>query len=352
MSAGFTQIELERLPYPEVIKQISFEEIFQGYLTDLKERDPNYDALIETDPAIILLQVMAYREFVLRQKFNDVAKSLMLAYAIGNDLDHIAALFGVKRVLIKEGDSNASPPVEDEFETDENLRRRTQLSLEGHTTAGSEGSYAFWALSTESTESGGVKDIDVSSGLSSFDPTGAMFNGVRQKLELALKTHESLVLEPAEVQLIYSSWNAQGHVYITVLARKGSGQPNALLLDAVFEKLNGTEIRPLTDYLHVQGPTQLHQYTIDANLFFYKGPDPAVVKAHAIEQLQKYVTEHHKLGHNIELSGVYGALQRPGVQRVELFSTTDKSFMETINVINTEAAFCERVDVYIKGIDE
>ena len=49
-----------------MVDELDFEAIFQAYLADFTARNPGYDALVESDPAIILLQTMAYRE-----KLND-----------------------------------------------------------------------------------------------------------------------------------------------------------------------------------------------------------------------------------------------------------------------------------------
>ncbi len=349
---SFTEIELERLPLPELIESLNFEVIFKEMWEDLVKRAPTYDALIETDPAIILLQDAAYREVLQRQRINDVAKGLLLAYAKGLALDHLAGNFGVERLLIEDGDSTTYPPILPEWESDENLRKRTQLSLEGHTTAGSEGSYVFWGLSTKSTENGGVKDIDVSIRMQLIDPFGNEFRALKAKIEQAHKEEKKLELDETELFLILESWHGQGHVYITVLGRENNGEPNEALLNAVFEKIDADEIRPLTDFVHVQAPEQIFEYRIDAALYFYKGPDSDVVLKFARTQIEQYVSDHHKFGHNIELSGVHAALQQPGVQRVELLQITENSFVKSIKVSRVEVAYCTKINIIKKGIDE
>ena len=119
--SNFTPIDLSKLPAPDVIETLDFETLLTNYINDFVARNPNYATLLESDPAIILMQVVAYREMLLRARINEAAKANMLAYATKGDLDNLAAFFGVERL---------------EDETDERLRKRTQLALEGFSTAG------------------------------------------------------------------------------------------------------------------------------------------------------------------------------------------------------------------------
>ena len=52
---------------------------------------PALDTLgLETEPLTILLEVFAYRETLLRALVNDKARAVLIAYATGSDLDHLA----------------------------------------------------------------------------------------------------------------------------------------------------------------------------------------------------------------------------------------------------------------------
>lgn len=299
--SAFTQIQLERLPSPKVIQTLDFEAIVTSMLADLQARDPEYTALVESDPGVKLLQVGAYRELCCRARINEAAKACMLAYAKGSDLDHLSALFGIERQLISAGDPTTFPPTPPVYESDDRLRTRTQLSFEGYTTAGSTGSYLFFTLSA----SGQVKDVDV------YMPH-------------------------------------PGQVMVTVLSREGDGTPSQELLNMVYAALNAEEIRPLTDEVLVQAPTQIYHYDLNAKLYFYSGPDPEVVRQVALAKVTEYVTENHLLGHDITESGLHAALHQPGVQRVEIITPMGG----TILVGSTEAAVCDTVTVTIRGVDE
>lgn len=292
-------IDLSRLPAPNVIESLDFETIFDQMLADLRQRAPEYDGLLESDPAHKILQVSAYRELLLRQRLNEAARSVMVAYAQGSDLEQLGALFGVERQVLDPGNPNATPPVPPTYEDIERFRQRIPLSLEGFSTAGPVGAYTFHAFDTSSQ----VKDVTVNS-------------------------------------------PAPGEVVVTVLSQDGDGTPEASLLTDVNTRLNHEDIRPLTDKVTVQGAT-IKPYQIDADLIFFRGPDHSLIVDQVRERVADYVKQQHKLGYDITLSGLYAALHLPGVQNVKLKSPT-----ADITVSPTEAAYCTAINVAEGGYDE
>lgn len=297
--SGFSAIDLTKLPSPDVIETLSFEQIMSEMLQDLRQRDAQLTALLESDPVMKLLQVAAYREVLLRARINDACRAVMLSFARGSTLDQLAALYGVLRQLIDTGNAHAIPPIPPRYESDERLRQRTQLSLEGHSTAGPVGSYIYHALAVDSH----VKDVDVDS-------------------------------------------PSPGHVVVTVLSTDNIGIASDELLNAVTNKLNGKSVRPLTDALSVQRATII-RYRVNAELILYDGPDAELVLSAAQTAARHYVTQHHLLGNDITLSGLYAALHKEGVQRVVLRSPTND-----IRIANDEAAWCDDLSVSIGGRDE
>lgn len=297
--SGFTAIDLAKLPSPEVVEQLDYEQILAAMLADLRARDNQFTALVESDPAYKVLEVAAYRETLLRARINDASRAVMLAYARGSDLENLAAFFGVERQLVDPGDSEAIPPVPPTYEDDNRLRKRVQLSLEGHSTAGPIGSYVFHSLAASAR----VKDVDVAS------PT-------------------------------------PGEVIVTVLSDDEQGVPSTELLSAVESTLNAEDVRPLTDHLTVQ-PAEIMTYQIEASLVLYTGPDAAVVQAAARQSVTDYVRRHHLLGNDITLSGLYAALHKEGVQRVNLISP-----VRDIVVEPHQAAWCSGITITDGGRDE
>lgn len=270
MKNVFSSVDLSELPAPDVVETVGYEQILSGMLTDLRQRSPELDGLLPSDPAYKILEVCAYREMLVRQRINEAARATMVAYAQGADLDNLAANYGVKRLLVSRGDPDAVPPVPEAHESDEALRARVVLSLEGYTTAGSRGSYAFHALSA----SGEVKDVAVSS------------------------------LQP-------------GTVNVAVLSRTANGVADAELIQVVVNALNDETVRPLCDTVVVTSAA-IVDYRIEAVLHVERGAGQAAVAAAAEAAASELVAELHELGRDINRSAILAALHQPGVMKVVL----------------------------------
>lgn len=297
--SSFSAIDLSKLPAPDIVEPLDFETIFAAMLADLKARDSDFDALVESDPAYKILEVAAYREQLLRQRVNDAAKACMVATAVEADLDNLAAYFNVKRLVLDPGDPNAIPPVPPVKEKNDDLRRRIALSLEAQSVAGPEGAYLFHALSAD----GNVQDIDVSS-------------------------------------------PSAGNVVITVLSKVGNGTPDQTLLDAVEAVLTADDVRPLTDNVTVQGASIVN-YSIDAEIVTLSGVSPSIVTQAANDALTAYLADRRGLGRDITRSGLISALMVPNVQNVTITSpATD------VAVSNSQAAYATSITVNQTGIAE
>lgn len=273
---NFTAIDLSKLPPPKVIEELSFEAVFQEMLSDFLEKNPTHSTLLESDPAMIVLEVCAYREMMLRNRINEAAKATMLAYASGSDLENLAATMGGVQKL--------------ENETDERLRQRVQLAPEGFSTAGPVGAYIFHALSA----SNDVKSVSAKS------PN-------------------------------------PGEVLVTILSQDDDGTASEELINTVLEKLSEEDIRPLNDQVTVQS-AEIINYTVEAIITVYSGPSSAVVEEEATTALQKFLNERHAIGKVVALSGIYNALHVDGVKKVELINpeadvvTTDEQAAYCTNV--------------------
>lgn len=294
-------IDFSTLPTPTVVEVLDFENVRAEMLVDLVSRDPAFSALVESDPAIKIIEVCAYRETLLRARINDAARAVLLAHATGADLDNLAALFAVSRKIITPADPTTIPPTPPVLEPDADLRRRVLLSLDGLATAGARNAYIFHALSVA-----GVRDANVMSA-PDYPP---------------------------------------GEVHVFVLGDADSGIPDALTLQRVTAALNAATVRPLTDSVFV-APGEVRPYALAASIYTYPGPDSDVVLANARVGAERYTTDNFRLGRDITLSGLYAALHVPGVQRVELSSPT-------ATIVNTPAqcSRCTGITLAIAGTDE
>lgn len=301
MAGTYTAIDLSQLPPPQVVEVIDYEQILSEILDDFYARmaatGQPFTALVESDPAYKLAETAAYREMLVRQRANSSALAVMLAYAEKSDLDQIGANVNLQRLVLIPADPTTTPPTPAVMETDEAFRARIQLVNESYTTAGSEGSYVFHALSADAN----VKDVQ---------PVSPM----------------------------------PGQVVVYVLSNTGNGAADTPLLNKVAAALNAEEVRPLTDNVTVQSASII-EYTIMAELVLYPGPDATIILQAAQDELQKYVDSTHRVGFDVTISGIYQALHRPGVQTVNL--TIPAS---TIVVNDGQAAYCTATNVTIAGV--
>ena len=126
-------IDLSQLPPPDVVESLDFETLFARRKARLIELHPpeQRDAVaavleLESEPLTKALQENAYRELVLRQRIHEAAQAVMLAYAKGNDLEQVAALFQLQRLVVKPADPVTGTPAV--MEDDADLRMRVQLA--------------------------------------------------------------------------------------------------------------------------------------------------------------------------------------------------------------------------------
>ncbi|MCP3940521.1 MAG: baseplate assembly protein [Desulfobacteraceae bacterium] len=294
MEKALSIVDLSKLPSPKILEELNFETIFDSLITDLKLRSPEFTELVESDPAYKILEVAAYREVLLRQRINESAKAVMLAYASGTDLDNLAANFNVERLIINEGNSKSIPPIEPVFESDIELKKRIQLSFAAYSVAGSKSAYVYYALGADPD----IKDIGVAS-------------------------------------------PSPGIVVVSVLSRLDDGKADQGLRDIVQAALDD-DVRPLTDQVIVQS-ANIVKYTVEASLRILDGPDTDIVLQNAQNEIQTYVDSAHLIGRPVTKSGIYAALHVSGVQNVHLTAPVDD-----VLVNNDEAPYCTNTIITVE----
>ncbi len=301
-----SSVDLSQLPAPDIVDVPDFETLLAVRkaafvaLYPADEQDAARRTLaLESDPVVKLLQENTYREILLRQRINEAAQAVMVAYALSSDLDQLAANYGVGRLVVTPADDNAVPPVAAEMETDDELRLRVPQAFEGLSVAGPTAAYEFHARSAD----GRVADVSATS-------------------------------------------PAPATVLITVLNRDGNGAAPADLLAVVDAALNDESIRPVADRVTVQSAA-IVPYEINATLYFYPGPEAEPILAAARARIEKYIASQARLGRDIRRSAIFAALHVEGVQRVELASPAQDVVLD-----KTQAAWCESWSVLKGGTDE
>ncbi|EKM4700218.1 baseplate assembly protein [Enterobacter roggenkampii] len=299
-------IDLSQLPPPVVVEPLDFETLFAqrkaAFIAMYPEDEQEEIARtleLESEPITMLLEENCYRELLLRQRVNEAARAVMLAYSTDSDLDNLAVNFNVERLTIQEEDDSVTPPIEAVMESDADLRTRTQQAFEGLSVAGPTAAYEFWGRSAD----GRVADI------SAVSPTPAC-------------------------------------VTISVLSREGDGTASDDLLSVVADALNDEEVRPVADRVTVQS-AEIVTYQIDATLYIYPGPEAEPVRQASEQQLKAYIAAQNRLGRDIRLSAIYAALHVEGVQRVELAQP-----VADIVLSEYQASHCTEYTITVGGYDE
>lgn len=293
-------VDLSRLPPPDIVEALEYESILADRKARLKALLgeagilPNWNPDQESDPLVKFLEESAFREMLLRARVNDAARAVMLASATGADLDQIGARYNVARLVVSPGDPAAIPPVPRVMEADDRFRRRIQLAFEGFSTAGPVGAYRFHALSA----SADVKDCGIS--------------------------------RPRP-----------GEVLVTVLSAQGDGSAAPALLAAVAAALNHEKVRPLTDTVLVES-AQILSYEVTAAIEMHPGPDADTVLEAARAAVWAYADSCHAVGALVALSGLDGALHRPGVKRVILSAPASDIIPSA-----AQAAYCTGVTLTV-----
>jgi phage-related baseplate assembly protein len=147
-------INLAELPLMQVLESISTEQILDDRMARFKALWFSYDppnaaqydvGQLEFDPIKITQENSTFFELAVRDRVNQAARAVTLAYAVGGDLDAIASRYpgGVPRL-----DTN-NDGIPDE--RDDRYRRRVWLSPNVLSPHGTAESYVFWALTADPT---------------------------------------------------------------------------------------------------------------------------------------------------------------------------------------------------------
>ncbi|WP_019672321.1 baseplate assembly protein [Psychrobacter lutiphocae] len=123
-------MDISQLPEPSFIERDA-NKITDALIAKYEELSgkPLYPAQADR----LMVDVIAYREMMIRTAINEAAKQNLIAFADGVMLDYLGDFFGVVRL---------------DGETDDQLRTRIRLAPESYATTGSRQAYIYHTLST------------------------------------------------------------------------------------------------------------------------------------------------------------------------------------------------------------
>ena len=260
-------IDLSKLPAPQMLKKLDYQEIFDKKKADFLEVMPSDYQLKPSDPAYKVLEQAAKRELTLRAEVNDQIKECLLAFASGSNLDHLTLFHGVTRTA---------------GESDESLRQRALLSFDRYSTAGAEAAYEF------------------------------------QAQKAALDSKYAVNLADCKA---YGKDDKPGEVFVRVLYSDHGKNKNNIMdgetivcskLSIIENHLRDPRIKPLTDILDVK-EVEIIEYTPEATLYVSHGADPNIVLNAAHDSLRRYAGDRYGIGLDVTVTGLHAALSVPNV---------------------------------------
>ncbi|WP_305817546.1 baseplate assembly protein [Photobacterium leiognathi] len=283
--------DIRQLPPPSVKEPLDFEQVLQAKKAAFQQRQPTWNADVESDPTVKQLEVASYAEVVGRQRVNDAALSVMMPWARGDNLEGLAHFFDEKRRVIEPANPEAIPPTPAVFESDEALFERCMLKWYSISTAGAQQSYEYFARAASPK----VKDA---------------------------KAHRI----------------KGGSVGVVVLSTEGNGAADSSLLAAVEANINTEERRPLCSSAQAIS-AQINEYSINAIL---KISNPTAVDS-ILKQAQKnadeYALKSHRIGALVSASAYDAAMHIGGVEDVDLQG------FENIQCDMLTAPFCTSITI-------
>ncbi|NNG82839.1 baseplate J/gp47 family protein [Acinetobacter sp. ANC 5378] len=301
-------VDFSQLPTPTLIKELDFETLLNARkekfiaLYPASEQQKWRSVLSrESEPVVKILQENTYLEMLYQNKCNADARSLLLAYAEGEDLDHLALTeYGLTRLIVTPEDISATPPLPAVYESDERLRERCLLSYDGMNTAGATNGYRYFTLSAD----GRVDGIKV-------------------------KSDEET---PCFLDIVITQVDSE------------NGEASEELVQIVQASLDPDTVRPVGDRPTVKSSIATN-YQIEASLYVGKNAEDALLLEAAHIRLDKYIKNAQKNGESIYLSAIYAALHVDGIERVEIISPTSDLVMDSYH-----HPYCTAKNITVGGV--
>ena len=296
MSLAYDVVDIGNLPPPKLTEEIDYEALFARRLEDYSALDPEFEDNSDFEPVRAHIGVDAYSEMLVRQRINQAARATQLATAEDADLDVWGWSRRTPRLVVREADPTANPPIAPLMEEDVDYRRRIQLAPESWSVAGPKGAYEYWSRAVA-----GVRDV------------------------------RALSPSPAVV-----------HIHVAPVDLSGPATPE--LLAAVDAECSDEARRPVGDRVSVFASNVI-AFERTAVLKILNGPGAVEVQAAALTSWEKMLSDRAHIGTSIPVSVQYAALSVPGVQWVDLQGAAD------VAVGATEIASCQSLTLTMEVVD-
>ena len=150
-----------------------------------------------------------------------------------------------------------------------------------------------------------------------------------------------------KVAAVRATSPAPAEVVIAILSSDGDGTASDELIATVQAAVNDEDTRPLGDRVTVRS-AEIIEYTIDATLYLYPGPESEPIINAAIASLMTFLADaDKKIGRDVVRSAISASLHVQGVQRVVINSPESD-----LQIDNTQVARNTGYNVENGGTDE
>ncbi|MCL2020932.1 MAG: baseplate J/gp47 family protein [Betaproteobacteria bacterium] len=269
-------IDLFLLLPPDVIESLDYERILAArkahFLSLYPEEERAQMAArleIEGEPIVIVLEEVAYAELILRARINDAARSNLLAFAAGGDLDQLGAFYGVLRMP---------------GEADSRYRRRIGVQIAAIAGNGTRERYVSVALAAHEA----VLDA-------------AVLSRLPGSVDVALWIADLAEEKPLPPNTDYASANAAHHLEV------------ARTVEAALEEHRMLGV-PLAVYEAMPQPVDV------TAIIVRESTAPVTLAADLAARLPTLLAAHAQLGRDVACSALIAWLHVAGVSRVELIA--------------------------------
>ena len=340
-------MSLLKLPMPEIVERIAYEDIVARKTARLKEilaqKGIEY-APNEADDLMTLIELDAYEEMLLRTQLNERIKQQFLAYATGSNLDHIGTTrFGIERLQGKKPTAAVRFTLSTARGSDTIIPHGLLLG-DGEHTATLQESVVIRAGETSGE---GVMELELfarqsdvrcetiltplpwvveAKQLTPFDGGADAEDDERYRVRIWLGRERKSTAGSRQMYAYHAKSadvrvsevavrnGGAGVVEVAVLGENFATEPD--LVAAVEAALSAEAVRPLTDTVVVSAAT-VNEVSVEATLY---AKQIEAVDTEAVKQ--RFAPFAGKLGAKLTIAKVYDLLQDDNIVDVSLASPT------------------------------
>ena len=310
----FAVIRPDLLPPMAVLESLSTETMIANIMSKFKALWSQYDPPnaaqydlenLEFDPIKIWAELAAFFELLVRDRVNQAARAVTLAYAVGSDLDAIGSRYpyGVARLTTTTTLADGST-VTVATETDAAYRQRLWLSpnilsLSGPG-QGTFESYVFWALSAPQSPELQIKHATAFT----IEGTGQVIIPIINSIPINTQWYQ-----PPSDQ---NSW---------IMTPASDPTPTDAQIRNVFTYISEPDMarKGLTDVLSVVKP-QLIDTQIDVQVWLFPGVDKATLMGEICQAVGQLVVDLRWIGADLTILALETSLGQAGVYNSKILS--------------------------------